>query len=350
MENNVTREKRRPRKYGSISIAFVLLTFAGIFIYGWITGDIAEAMNALGGVSLGYLGAALGCLALFVLLRAMCVVYFVRQNNRSLSLFAAIRVTLVGLYYSGITPASTGGQPMQIYELSRNSVAPAIGTSAMLVETFGFQLAQLLIGAAMLLTHWSYMNVLDAPMRWMLLTGYAVNVFFSVILTIMLLKSRLVVTWVQGLIRFGGKLKLIRNPDATMRKIIHHVEDYSATTKLLLKNPRLMIGAAVLALAQTAAYFSILYFIVLGFGITGYSYGLILTMQTQLHLCTSLIPTPGASGAQEGGFVLFFRNIIPDGLMLPVILSWRFIQYYLTLILGAGFILADAWTRRRIRG
>ena len=45
-------------------------------------------------------------------------------------------------------------------------------------------------------------------------------------------------------------------------------------------------------------------------------------------------PLPGASGAQEGVFSLYFQSLLPGDLMLSGLLAWRFITYYLVLIVG----------------
>ena len=45
-------------------------------------------------------------------------------------------------------------------------------------------------------------------------------------------------------------------------------------------------------------------------------------------------PLPGSSGAQEGIFSLYFERLLPDELLFSGLLAWRFITYYLVLIVG----------------
>ena len=132
--------KKRGR--GWISILFITLTLAVIIVYGIISGELKNSWYALQSSNISYLTAAIGCMAAFVILRAAMLIYYINHQNRPLRFTDAVRVTLVGLYYSGITPAATGGQPMQIYELNRSSIVPSIGSSAILVETFGFEIPE----------------------------------------------------------------------------------------------------------------------------------------------------------------------------------------------------------------
>ena len=70
------------------------------------------------------------------------------------------------------------------------------------------------------------------------------------------------------------------------------------------------------------------------FGLSGASWGKLLTIAYMLYLGASYNPLPGASGAQEGGFLLFYRGLFPEGQISLAMLLWRFFTYYLQLILG----------------
>ena len=49
----------------------------------------------------------------------------------------------------------------------------------------------------------------------------------------------------------------------------------------------------------------------------------------------SFIPLPGGTGGLEYGFVSFFGNFLTGGKLTTLMLLWRFITYYLIMILGA---------------
>jgi uncharacterized membrane protein YbhN (UPF0104 family) len=61
----------------------------------------------------------------------------------------------------------------------------------------------------------------------------------------------------------------------------------------------------------------------------------IITMALLLYISASYTPFPGASGAQEGGFMIYLKNIFPSGQIFPALLMWRLFTYYLTLLIGA---------------
>jgi len=71
----------------------------------------------------------------------------------------------------------------------------------------------------------------------------------------------------------------------------------------------------------------------------------LLTLQTLLYISASFMPLPGASGAQEYGFSLFFGGIFPGSMMISAILVWRFITYYLLMLIGFVAVVAEGGMR-----
>ena len=64
-------------------------------------------------------------------------------------------------------------------------------------------------------------------------------------------------------------------------------------------------------------------------------------MQAFLFLTVSFVPLPGAAGASEGGFYLFFALIFPGTIMPLAMLLWRFATYYANILFGSFFVMYD---------
>ena len=60
-----------------------------------------------------------------------------------------------------------------------------------------------------------------------------------------------------------------------------------------------------------------------------------------LFISASYTPLPGASGAQEGGFLLYFNGIFTEGTIGLALLVWRFFTYYIFLLIGMLFVLGE---------
>ena len=67
-----------------------------------------------------------------------------------------------------------------------------------------------------------------------------------------------------------------------------------------------------------------------------------MTMQLFHFLAVSFFPTPGASGATEGGFYVYFRGLVPADMLFVVMLLWRFLTYYMVLAAGCILVVWDS--------
>ena len=53
-----------------------------------------------------------------------------------------------------------------------------------------------------------------------------------------------------------------------------------------------------------------------------------------------MVPLPGAAGASEGGFLLFFSPFFGAATAVAMLI-WRFLTYYLMLIVGSLIVVFD---------
>ena len=52
----------------------------------------------------------------------------------------------------------------------------------------------------------------------------------------------------------------------------------------------------------------------------------------------SFVPIPGGTGGIEYGFMYFYGNLISGSVLNAAMLIWRFVTYYMAMIIGAIFL------------
>ena len=52
-------------------------------------------------------------------------------------------------------------------------------------------------------------------------------------------------------------------------------------------------------------------------------------------LIGSFVPIPGGTGGLEYGFINFYGNFIKGSVLTAIMITWRFITYYIPMIIGA---------------
>ena len=104
---------------------------------------------------------------------------------------------------------------------------------------------------------------------------------------------------------------------------------------------RYVLLAILWSIPQVILQMSVLYVVFRAFSLD-LPYGELLCMQTMLQASVCFIPLPGASGAQELGFSMFFKSYFASGdILYTAVLVWRFFTYYIIVLLGALVVVID---------
>ena len=138
--------------------------------------------------------------------------------------------------------------------------------------------------------------------------------------------------------------------EAVLARTYDVLDTYHEAVHGLLRSPvQILIQCLCSALSLLALTGSIV-FVYYAFGLSGTSWDELLTLSFLLFVSASYTPLPGASGAQEGGFMYYFNGIFPGGTKGLALLIWRFFTYYLFLFTGAATLLLERfrlWRSKR---
>ena len=58
--------------------------------------------------------------------------------KQNISFLKSLKFTMIGFFFSSITPASSGGQPMQIYYMAKEKINVSHSTMALLINLCGY--------------------------------------------------------------------------------------------------------------------------------------------------------------------------------------------------------------------
>ncbi|MBR4331546.1 MAG: UPF0104 family protein, partial [Clostridia bacterium] len=148
-------------------------------------------------------------------------------------------------------------------------------------------------------------------------------------------------------IRAAKALHLVKDVSRLTSKADAAISDFHASVDMLTHHPIRLFYLYLLYCLQVLGLMSIVYCVYRALGLKQYGYFDILTLQFLLYIAASFTPLPGASGAQEGGFYIFFQQVFPADKLVGALLLWRFFTYYFTLIVGLSAVIIDsAWSMR----
>lgn len=344
-------KKLSKRGRSNLLNALVILITLGLVLYlSSANGDLGSAWQHMMNADLFWIGMALVSWVIFTIFEALGLHLFLLQQKVKVKFPSSYLVGMIGSFYSAVTPAATGGQPMQVFAYKKRGVSPGFATSGLAVKFFTFQTALLTMGGLLWALNGQAIAELGPGMRVLATTGFIIN-GFSVLLVLLLAINRNIVRWlVTGCIKLGKFLHLIKDEAKLAAKADAAMEDFHASVYLLTHHPLKLLVLLGISCLNVLGLMSISYCIYRALGLNEYSYLDILTRQFLLYISVSFTPLPGASGAQELGFTNgFFKNVFPAEMGVGPMLLWRFFTYYFTLITGFITVLIDSTYAARMR-
>ena len=334
------------KKYSGV--IYIALMTAVIVVVLNCTNEMGQIFEALRSMDPRWLCCAGAGIVLYVFLRAATIRFYLMRRGHRVSWRSAGGVTGAGQFYSAITPSSSGGQPMQVVWLRRLGIPVSLGTACVCVKFLGFQMAVLLLGGVMGLANACMVNEQLIGFRWLVVLGYLVNAALIMAVLFTIPRTRVVDRMSWAVIRLGEKLRLVKNREETFERFQKMVKEYRDALLQLLHTPLDAVVIFALSIMQVLSYMGVVVCLYHAFGLTGVLAQRILTMQLMLFIAAAFIPLPGAAGAQESGFCIFFRGIFPDSGLMAAMVCWRFFSYYLLILLGL-IMMAAARIHRKER-
>ncbi|NLV59138.1 MAG: flippase-like domain-containing protein [Clostridiales bacterium] len=320
-----------------LSFAFLLFTLGLVLYIGFSGNDITEVWHAIRNLSWTSLLLCLLCWSVYVITDGLSVFFFLKKQNYPITFWQSTYIGMIGIYYCNLTPGASGGQPLQIYHLKRMGVPIGISGSALSVKFFCFQLQLLVVGAILWIFHGDFIAQKAGNVIWVILMGYGFN-FLSIGMVLTLaISKRAVRTVIALIIRIGVMLNICKDPKKSTEKWEAHVSSFLSSVDLIRSRPKDLLIQFLIALVQLFALMAVISVIYYAFGLSGTTFMEQITMGVLLYISASYTPLPGASGAQEGGFAVFFAGIFPPAYLFVALLIWRFFTFYLSIL--AGFLL-----------
>ena len=324
-----------------LSILFIVLSFVAVFCIAFGNPELANAWDTLRSLDARWIAGLLLCWAAYTFFDALGTWYCLKKQGFRLNLWTVLIVTLIGFFYSNITPGASGGQPMQVNSLRKAGVPVGNGTTSVTIRLIANQFMVSLLSLLFLLFNRAFVYQQLSDAMWFVRIGWIIN--FSVVPLVLLAAFRrsLVRRLASGLIGLAARIRLVKDREAALEKTYEVLDTYHTAIYDLFRSPaQLLLQCLCSALSMLALTGSIV-FVYYAFGLSGTPWYHLLTLGLLLFVSASYTPLPGASGAQEGGFMRYFDGIFPGGTKGLALLIWRFFTYYLFLFVGVATVLLE---------
>lgn len=329
------------------SMLYIGATIVAVLLFGVFNRQFGNVFHTISNLTPGFLSLGILIILVYFVFEGEIFRLLLHSQGYHISFLSGQKNALLGLYYSYITPSSTGGQPMQAAYLLRDKIPVGISTAVLIMKFVCFQCGFVVISVASLLGMYGKLKAENPGIIPFTILGIAIN-GFSILFFVSLFLKPVSQVFCRLAKRLVSKVGFLRKREGLNETIDRFQADFSSYTDDFKGKQKSLVAGVLLSIPQFIVQMSVIYFIFRSFGYHNVSYFEIVAVQSLLQVSVSFMPMPGASGAQEIGFSSFFHNYFVNDDLYAAVMVWRFFTYYLVVIAGAVFVVADQfWYRRK---
>ena len=315
--------------------SFIILFITLLILYFLLKDNFKEVINIIQTMDLKYILIAL-LLYFGYLIFHTAVNYLWVNDKEKLPFKEALNHMIITQFFNGITPFSTGGQPMEIYMLKNHGFRYTKATNIIMQNFIVYQLALVIFGLfAVVYNFLNNILTYNKVLTNLIILGFLINTLVAFFLLFIALSQKFTKFILNLIMKLGNKVHFIKNKEQTLAKWEERLEDFHKCTKEVKEKKGLFVLGIILNLIGLICYYAIPLMLV--YSLHDYTSLNVITSvvaSAYVLLIGSFVPIPGATGGIEYGFMQVFANFLPYNTISAIMIIWRFITYYLGMILG----------------
>lgn len=286
-----------------------------------------------------WLLAALLSMLFYVGLNAWMIGTLLKGFGYRRSPFDCLTYTASDIYFSAITPSSTGGQPMEAWFMFQDGIPVVISTVVLLSYLLLYTLSTVLIGLACMILMPSTFLSFGTLGRILIIVGAVIQVGLTLLYGLLLWNKKLLLKVCDWVLRTLGKLHLIRSLEDKRKKLFRTMVQYSEAALMLRGKKKILRKALILNLAHRAAQIMVTVFCFLAGGEPLRLAPKMFAMQGNVVIGASTVPIPGAMGVTDYLMIDGFSSMMTPAESANLELLSRAMSFYICILLCGILVL-----------
>ncbi len=277
-----------------------------------------------------------------------------------------LKYALIGVFFSAITPASSGGQPMQIYYMHKDGISVGSSMFTLLINITIVLFVTITMSLFNLIFNYQYMTT---GLLIFFIFGTFINTSAIILFSIGMFSKRTrdwIVKFVKRIVirhyekkidriekhNLPNKEELIEKAkeksERRVSKIVEQANKYQEDSVLVKQNKNIIIKTTIIYFFQYTIFYLISYWAYRAVGLNEHTWFEIASLQSIVYATVSGIPSPGAVGVSEAAYLGLFGKVIPEKLISSVMLLVRCMSFYIFVaIAGIVVIFASMKLKKR---
>ncbi|MEG0367115.1 MAG: lysylphosphatidylglycerol synthase transmembrane domain-containing protein [Coprobacillus sp.] len=313
----------------------IILLIGGTSIYLSIGNQFDKVIDAFAHAQVQWIVVMAIIMLLYYIVDALSLWYFGKAYKKDFSYKQSFINAISGTFFNGITPFASGGQFAQVYIFNKQGISPTNSSSILLMCFICYQSILVLYTGIVVFFKFDYFMTEGAGVFGLAMLGFFIN-FVVIIGLFGGAKSKKLQNFLtHTILKLLCKIRIIKDYEMTCAKIEQYLSDFREQLKFLQKNKPVLVKSCLCNFIKLTIIYSMPFFAAkaLNISVSWFDFLDFLGLCSFIYLINAFLPIPGASGGSEGVYVLLFGFLGPVATSSSLFL-WRFMSYYLGLIIG----------------
>jgi 1,2-diacylglycerol 3-alpha-glucosyltransferase len=241
---------------------------------------------------------------------------------------------ILARYYVLITPWGLGGQPIVMGIMHKKNVPLGLATSAPMLDLLLMRFAMFIFVLTALIGYGYLVDPLIYLFAW-------IGFFFTCFIPVVMIMASFHPIFSQLVLDVFGWLIPLKKKASWRAKLELTLHQYRDAFALIRNRPFAFLLVGLFALLSQFALLAIPFFVISSFNLTvlpipdvPFNLLSVIMMMAFANTILGTIPTLGSAGAAEFTFTTVFTTFITGNVLFWATFLWRFLLFYLWLIMG----------------
>lgn len=336
---------KNKKKYIFMFVFLILIVF--LTLYSIFKNDsLSSILNDISRINKVYLIIFFLMTILYFTLQGMYMKLTLKSLGNKITLKKGIFYSMIEFYFSGITPSATGGQPVQLYYMTKDKIPVRKSYITLILNTIYFKVIVVILAIIALVFKPQYIFNYNSIYRTFFIISFLGNILLIILCYMLMCKQKYIKKILELLIKISTKLKIFEKK-AKNFNIDEFLDKYSGELKYLKSNKKCIIQTFIITFIQRTILFSIAYVVYRALGFNSYSYLDLLAIQVSVQLAAGVMPLPGGTVLSETTFKSIFTNIFGLEFADIGMLLTRTFSFYIPLLICGLAILINILINRQ---
>lgn len=335
IRNNINNKKIKT----TINLILMLVSFGILFYFCFQNNNLTNLINTLPRLNKIYLQIAFLCIVLSWIIDSKILKLLVLEiENKNYKNILFFKITMVGQYFTVITPLALAAQPMQILEFSKHGMDKSNATALLIRKFYIYQLCLLIYSLLSFILCFKQIESQKLGFLYpLIVTGILFQGSVALVIILFSIKKNLILCTSKFAIKILYNMKIIKDKDKAKTNFKQKINCFLESNKSLSKNKKLNFKIYIYTFLELAFTFLITFFIFKAFNHSDFPILPMAYTQNVTTTVSSFTPLPGSAGTTENVFLILFKPFFYETEIIQAMILFRFISFYFALLPGIIF-------------